>query len=361
MSELINRKAVEHNDLITSVAKMDKTSLKIFSLAVSCIDTDNPPKDHTVYLSKRELFAFFDASDNDKNYRFKQAMDRMQKQAYFNVRKVEGERLEFENIVPIPHIKWNNYNDAVSIRFDVAIMPYLIDLKENFTQIDMLDLIDLGSKYSVILYKWLIMNYNQYEHYKFKGNRTTKQLEELENPKISMEELRRITDTSEEYIDFRNFERRVLKKPIKEINQHTKLNVSYEKIKGGKFIKEIHFHLDKKPVAKNEFYKEEQQDPAFLQDEKENERAFNKAIDSPYTEFLGDNMLIGFKDIRDKELMANLQKTVYPMYDELERLKGMGSVKKHISYVASRKKDYSKKNIVKYLHESIQNYLPRAR
>lgn len=49
---------VEHNSLITSIAKMDKTPLKMFELAVSLIDTENPPKDQTVYLSKRELFAF---------------------------------------------------------------------------------------------------------------------------------------------------------------------------------------------------------------------------------------------------------------------------------------------------------------
>ncbi|MDT2832356.1 replication initiation protein, partial [Vagococcus carniphilus] len=71
LNELTKRKVVEHNDLITSVAKMDKTPLKIFELAVSCIDTDNPPKDHTIYLSKKELFAFFDVSDNDKHSRFK--------------------------------------------------------------------------------------------------------------------------------------------------------------------------------------------------------------------------------------------------------------------------------------------------
>ncbi|MFP9055197.1 RepB protein, partial [Enterococcus faecalis] len=32
MDELTKRKVVEHNDLITSVAKMDKTPLKIFEL-----------------------------------------------------------------------------------------------------------------------------------------------------------------------------------------------------------------------------------------------------------------------------------------------------------------------------------------
>lgn len=66
IQEISSRKVAEHNDLISSVAKMDKTPLKMFELAVSCIDTDAPPKDNIVFLSKKELFTFFDVSDNDK-------------------------------------------------------------------------------------------------------------------------------------------------------------------------------------------------------------------------------------------------------------------------------------------------------
>ena len=83
LNELSKRKVVEHNSLITSIAKMDKTPLKMFELAVSCINTEAPPKDHTVYLSKNELFSFFKVSDNDKHSRFKQAVENMQKQAFF--------------------------------------------------------------------------------------------------------------------------------------------------------------------------------------------------------------------------------------------------------------------------------------
>ncbi|MDM5142939.1 hypothetical protein ICE98_00010 [Lactococcus lactis] len=67
MNELEKRKVVEHNSLITSIAKMDKTPLKMFELAVSCIDTEEPPKDNTVYLSKRDFSLFFKVSDNDKH------------------------------------------------------------------------------------------------------------------------------------------------------------------------------------------------------------------------------------------------------------------------------------------------------
>lgn len=85
LNELSKRKVVEHNSLITSIAKMDKTPLKMFELAVSLIDTENPPKDQTVYLSKQELFAFFNVDDSNKHSRFKEAIEKMQKQAFFKL------------------------------------------------------------------------------------------------------------------------------------------------------------------------------------------------------------------------------------------------------------------------------------
>ena len=102
LNELSKRKVVEHNSLITSIAKMDKTPLKMFELAVSCIDTEEPPKDHTVYLSKEELFVFFKVSDNDKHSRFKQAVENMQKQAFFKIKEKKKKGLELKILVLFP-------------------------------------------------------------------------------------------------------------------------------------------------------------------------------------------------------------------------------------------------------------------
>ncbi|MFK5219925.1 replication initiation protein, partial [Lactococcus cremoris] len=87
----------------------------------------------------------------------------------------------------------------VMIRFNQDIMPYLIELKQNFTQYALSDLIDLNSKYSIILYKWFSMSYNQYEHYRAKGGRRAEQVEAYRNPSITVKELRILTDTTNEY------------------------------------------------------------------------------------------------------------------------------------------------------------------
>ncbi|GAB5156244.1 hypothetical protein RMBD61P2_26400 [Enterococcus faecalis] len=296
LNELSKRKVVEHNSLITSIAKMDKTPLKMFELAVSCINTEEPPKDNTVYLSKRDLFAFFKVSDNDKHSRFKQAVEKMQKQAFFQIKEEQGKGFKFKSIVPIPYVEWTDYNDEVKIEFHREIMPYLINLKKNFTQHALSDIAELNSKYSIILYRWLSMNYNQYEHYSVKGGRRADQVESYRNPSISVKELRIMTDTINEYKDMNNFTKKVLNKPLEEINTHTSFNVTYEKVKKGRSIDSIVFHITKKPVARNDFYKLEEQDPIYLQDKANKEQAeellAGKALKSKYTKLLLDNMLL---------------------------------------------------------------------
>ncbi|MGM8139289.1 RepB family plasmid replication initiator protein [Enterococcus italicus] len=365
LKEIEKRKIVEHNDLITSVAKMDKVPLKIFELAVSCIDTDNPPKDHTILLSKTELFAFFKVSDNDKHSRFKEAIEKMQKQAFFQIKEVKGKGYNMKSIVPIPFVEWNSYNDEVKIEFHREIMPYLIELKEKFTQYALSDLVDLNSKYSIILYKWLSMNYNQYEHYSNKGGRRAEQVESYRNPSILVKELRIMSDTVNEYKDFRNFDKWVLKKPIEEINKYTSFNVSYDKIKKGRSIDSIVFHITKKPVARNDFYKLEEQDPIYLQDKANKEQAeellAGKALKSKYTKLLLDNMLLSPYEMTDTSLMAGLQAHVYPLYDELKALRGLNGVKDHLSYVRAKQEAYSKRNIAKYLKKAIEQYLPTVK
>ena len=365
LKEIEKRKIVEHNDLITSVAKMDKTPLKIFELAVSCIDTDNPPKNNTIYLSKAELFAFFKVDDSNKHHRFKEAIAKVQEQAFFEIREEKDKGFKFRRILPIPEVAWTDYDDKVMIRFDQAIMPYLIDLKQSFTQYALSDLVELNSKYSIILYKWLSMNYNQYEHYSFKGGRRAEQVEAYRNPSITVKELRTITDTVNEHKHFPHFENRVLKKGIEEINAHTSFNVTYDKIKKGRSIDSIVFHITKKPVARNDFYKLEEQDPIYLQDKANKEQAeellAGKALKSKYTKLLLDNMLLSPYEMTDTSLMAGLQAHVYPLYDELKALRWLNGVKDHLSYVRAKQEAYSKRNIAKYLKKAIEQYLPTVK
>ena len=365
LKEIEKRKIVEHNDLITSVAKMDKVPLKIFELAVSLIDTDNPPKNNTIYLSKTELFAFFKVNDSNKHSRFKEAIMTLHQQSVFEIREmnVHKNKFEYRVISPLEETTWNDYNDIISMTFTKSIMPYLIELKTKFTQYALSDLVDLNSKYSIILYKLLSMNYNQYEHYSNKGGRRAEQVEAYRNPSITVKELRVITDTVNDYERFQSLETWILKKPLEEINAHTSFNVTYEKIKKGRSIDSIVFHIEKKRKADDNSYKLE--DQAYIEGKKAKEETekdlYTEAMQSPYTKLLSENMLLFPNDFMDIKTMAGLQKNVYPLYDELKALRGLNGVKGHLSYVSSKQEAYSKRNIAKYLKKAIEHYLPTVK
>ena len=365
LKEIEKRKIVEHNDLITSVAKMDKVPLKIFELAVSLIDTDNPPKNNTIYLSKTELFAFFKVDDSNKHSRFKEAIMTLHQQSVFEIREmnVHKNKFEYRVISPLEETTWNDYNDIISMTFTKSIMPYLIELKTKFTQYALSDLVELNSKYSIILYKWLSMNYNQYEHYSNKGGRRAEQVEAYRNPSITVKELRTITDTVNEHKHFPHFENRVLKKGIEEINAHTSINVSYEEVKKGRSIDSIVFHIEKKRRADDNSYKLD--DKAYQDDktqkETDNRLLAGESLQSPYTKLLSENMLLFPNDFMDIKTMAGIQKNVYPLYDELKDLRGLNGVKDHLSYVSSKQEAYSKRNVAKYLKKAIEQYLPTVK
>ena len=363
VNDLEKRKVVEHNSLITSIAKMQKTALKMFELAVSCINTENPPKDNIIYLSKKELFAFFDVSSASKHTRFKEAIELMQKQAFFQIKEVKDKGYEMTSIVPIPTVKWNSYNDDVMIQFNQFIMPYLIDLKAEFTQYKISELKELNSKYSIILYRWLSMNYNQYEHYSYKGGRREEQVEAYRNPLITVKELREITDTVSLYQTFKDFDSYVLKNSLKEINAYTSFNVTYDKVKKGRSIDSIVFQIEKKRQADDTSYKLE--DKAYIEGKKAKEETekdlFTEAMQSRYTTLLLENMLLSPFEMQDIKLMSGLQAHVYPLYDELKDLRGLNGVKDHLSYVSSKREEYSKRNVAKYLKKAIEQYLPTVK
>ncbi|NRC65444.1 RepB family plasmid replication initiator protein [Enterococcus faecalis] len=365
MNEIGKKKVVQHNDLITSVAKMDKTPLKFFELAVACLDTEHIPDDKTVYVSKELLFSFFDVKSENKHTRFKEAILKVHEQAIFSMREMNERKgkYEYQVISPLEKTSWNDYEDMVSFKFTESILPYLIELKENFTQYLLSDIAQLNSKYSIILYKWLSMHYNQYDYYSAKGGRREEQVEAYRHPSISMQELRAMTNTEKELERFFDFEKRILKVAEREINQFTTLTMSYEKIKKGRSIDSIVFHITKKWQADDTVYKLD--DPLYQEEQAKKEQTeqalYAEAMQSKYTRLLLDAMLLSPYEMTDLALMAGLQKNVYPRYDELKDLRGLEGVKTHLSYVREKQAPYSKGNMAKYLKKAIEQYLPNVK
>ena len=121
--------------------------------------------------------------------------------------------------------------------------------------------------------------------------------------------------------------------------------------------------LRKKRQADDNSYKLE--DIAYQEDKARKAETEDKlaieAMKSKYTTLLLENMLLSPFEMQDTKIMAGLQVHVYPLYDELKELRGLNSVKDHLSYVASRREEYSKHNIARYLKKAIEQYLPTVK
>ncbi|MBK4846256.1 replication protein RepB [Enterococcus faecium] len=139
-------------------------------------------------------------------------------------------------------------------------------------------------------------------------------MESYSNPSISIKELRIMTDTVNEYRQIYDFEKRVLKNAVEEITAYTSFNVTYEKVKKGRSIDSVIFHIDKKRRADDNSYKLE--DTAFQVDKKQKEQSeavlVKQAMESKYTRLLLDNMLLSPYEMTDTSLMAGLQAARVP-------------------------------------------------
>ncbi|HGI5476792.1 TPA: RepB protein, partial [Streptococcus pyogenes] len=172
-----------------------------------------------------------------------------------------------------------------------------------------------------------------------------------------------MTDTVNEYKLFTNFSKKVLDKPLEEINDRTSFNIAYEKVKKGKSIDSIVFHITKKRRVDDNSYKLEDKTykESIVEKEEQELLLSARAMESKYTKLLLENFLLSPYEMTDRSIMVGLQKNVYPKYDELKELRGFEGVKKHLSYVHDKQEPYSKRNIAKYLKKAIDQYLPTVK
>ena len=117
----------------------------------------------------------------------------------------------------------------VVIFFNPQILPYLSNLKANFTQYLQSDISDVSGAYTIRFYELICQ-------YRTIGKR-----------EVSIQDLRFILNIGDKYPLFYDFKKRVIEPAIKEINEKTPMQISYEQKKKGKTVVGIAFKFKEKP------------------------------------------------------------------------------------------------------------------
>lgn len=112
----------------------------------------------------------------------------------------------------------------IKIRFSQEMKPYLLQIRENFTKYEIANILCMKSKYSIRLYELVkSIHFHELEVY----TRT-----------FTLDELRKRLDAGI-YPRFCNFNQRVLKPAVEEINTYTDKEVSYQCVKHGTKVEAI--------------------------------------------------------------------------------------------------------------------------
>jgi len=119
---------------------------------------------------------------------------------------------------------------VIKLSFSPYLKPYLLQLKSQFTSYKLSNILSLGSGYSIRLYELM----KKWQH-----------LGKWESPvDIIRDKLGAVTKS---YSLYGNFKNKVLLPSIKELNEHTDLQISIKEIKKGRGVDRIEFTIKHAP------------------------------------------------------------------------------------------------------------------
>ena len=343
INKLDNRIVSEHNDLIRSTAKMTSLSLKLFEIAVSAMDSREKQPSHEVRVNKKQIYNALGIKGTSKNQQLSKALNTLRKSSNFEITTEQNGEIHDIGITPVYYADNNYSSDYAVIRFAPEILPFITDLKKNFTQYQLNDILHLKNKYAVSMYRWFTMNYRQYEYYANSGKRREDQIEKYANPEVTLEELRKLTGTEKKYSAFYDVRRYIIDPICNEITKHTKYNITYDRIKSGRKVVAIKFHISKKGEKKVE---------------KDSVVSVSLAdfLQNRYSQLLiGAGLLDMSKVTSDEKYRGTIVGTLYPAYDKFLKNADITDLDNHLHYVAQNMKQ-KPDNLARYLAKAIANY-----
>lgn len=145
-----------------------------------------------------------------------------------NVVKIKGEKDDWVKFTWFTTALYETGGKLV-LRVNPDLEPYLIQLKERFTQILTDVCMQFKSPYSVRLYQLLKIYYKLHEH------------------QFTVDDLRnKMEVTAKSYSKYKNFKSGILLKAVEEINSISDLEVSFEEVKFGRRVESLVFTISTK-------------------------------------------------------------------------------------------------------------------
>jgi plasmid replication initiation protein len=216
---------VLHNNLIEARYRLTLQEKRIVLwLASQVTKFDEDFKEH--HLGVKE-FAELTNTKGENLYTDLQLITRRLMQRIITIRPIGEKRLI--QVAWLGAADYKIEKGIISLSFHPHLKPFFLQLKRNFTKIDITDIMGLQSAHSVRIYEIL------------------KQKEYIGNRVISIKDIRDYCGISEEkYQQVHDLKRKVLDISRREINEKTDIEISYSMIKDGRKYVAVSFDIKNK-------------------------------------------------------------------------------------------------------------------
>lgn len=214
-----NNLVAKSNDLVVASYALTRHEQNLLLACVSQINS--LPDAPIVSIESRFVITveqikdlFYRGSTERNAYRdLKKAADHLfEREVTIKLDKDETLRTRF-----VSSVKFQPNDSQVTLRFAEDILPYLTQLKNNFTRYRLADTVELTSVYAVRLYEMIVCWQGQ--------NRWSETIE--------LDDFRYMMGVEDKYRQFSNLRDRVIDTAVEQINENTNYNVtvSYRKVK----------------------------------------------------------------------------------------------------------------------------------
>lgn len=210
-------KLKQSNNLILATHRMNIQQMRLFFYACSQYQGDLD-----IEVSIDDINRILAYQGGNQREIIKNAIPTLMQSALVHIEDENGERWSIA--ITDSYIK--NDNKTVKFTFNKTVQKELEELR-GYTWLYLSNLTGMSSTYAVRTYEFFAMRL---------GSQNKKDTFDFD-----LNKLRIYLDCTNKLEDFRNFERTVLKKAEKEINEKTNIKMSYKKIKTGRSITNIKF------------------------------------------------------------------------------------------------------------------------
>lgn len=363
------------NVVINAKGRASIMSLRLFALSIKYANIDEKTNSVVSVIPIKDLIKFTDRATVNSLYNEvyeATVRDPKGKKRSLLDWRIVIEDKEQKKFLGVNVIQTAEYKSGVlTVRYNSDLTDNLVGMKSNYTTFDLRDTAKMQSAYSFRFYElaksqldygraikrkksgsidWKINLVEfQYRLGVLNPEDTPSILKELGKEKPDYDRIINLAKENNtlKYPLFSNFKRRILDKAIKEVNEYTPLDVTYDVIKGGRGakVKEIVFHIDDKEIAVNSEPEDQvsEENEIYLNDNNEVEElreSDNEVID-PSMALIDIAMLLSKLKIPSSDIKTIAEVAGY----DVEKVKKAYEVAKKTSHV---------KNVVGFIIKAIR-------